>query len=296
MKKWKAIGKRLLFPPVWVMIILAIVSAAALVTVFVKGWETSPVAYITYVLAFYSLVVICIASYLTFPRYFKSLKQKIYHTKFGNRYMTDVVFKTHVSLYISLTINLLYVAVNLFWGYWYKTAWFVIFAVYYSILAVMRFLLLRYVHKNKIGEKRLEELRRSRLCAIILLLINLVLTGAVLMILYKNRGFEYYGILIYVMAMYTFYMTTTSIIDIIKYRKYDSPIMSTSKIINLAAALVSMLALETAMLSQFGGDTSPEVKRILIMATGGGISVIVVAMAVYMIVRTTAEINALKRK
>ena len=53
---------------------------------------------------------------------------------------------------------------------------------------------------------------------------------------------------------------------------------------------------ETAMFAQFGGDTSPEVQRIMILATGGGISVIVVAMSVYMIVRTTKEIKEYVKK
>lgn len=207
--------------------------------------------------------------------------------------MTDVAFKTHVSLYRSLTINLLYVAVNLFSGIWYRTAWFIIFAVYYIILAVMRFLLLRYINKNELGQKLLGELKRSRACAIILLLINLILTGAVLMILYQDRGFEYPGILIYVMALYTFYITISAVVNIIRYRKYNSPVMSTTKIINFAAALISMLSLETAMLSQFGAENEAEFRRIMTMATGAGISIIIVTMSVYMIVHANREIRRL---
>ena len=60
-----------------------------------------------------------------------------------------------------------------------------------------------------------------------------------------------------------------------------------------AAALVSMLSPETAMFSQFGGDMSIENQRIMIMATGAGIALIVVAMAIYMIVQTTKEIRSL---
>ena len=86
--------------------------------------------------------------------------------------------------------------------------------------------------------------------------VNFVLSGVVVLVMLQNKGFEYNGILIYVMAMYTFYVTTNSIIDIFKYRKYNSPIMSTSKPISLAAALVSMLSLETAMLSQFSGENT----------------------------------------
>ena len=67
-----------------------------------------------------------------------------------------------------------------------------------------------------------------------------------------------------------------------------------SKIIKMAAALVSMLPLETAMFAQFGGDMTIENQSIMIMATGAGIAIIVVSMAIHMIVRTTKEIRSLK--
>lgn len=294
MKNWKIVLNKFFILPVWLMIILAVISAAALAAVFIKDLETSPIAYIIYVIAFYSVVVISIACYFTFPKYYKTIKKKIYDNKYGNRYMTDIDFKTHVSLYRSLAVNLLYVAANIFWGIWYNTAWFVIFAVYYIILSVMRFLLLRYVSRNEIGKNRFLELKRSRICAAILLMINLVLSGAVLMMLYQNRGFEYQGILIYVMALYTFYMITIAIVHMVKYRKYNSPVISMTNIISLAAALVSMLSLETAMLTQFGAENSKEFRRIMIAATGAGVSMIIVGAALFMIIRANKEIKAMK--
>lgn len=289
MEHWKTIAKKLLFPPLWVSLILVIISTVALVTVFGKGWQEWPLAYIIYVLAFYTVTVVCAGCSVSLPQWYRNIRQRIYNNQFGNRYMTDVAFKMQVSLYGSLTINLLYVTANLFWGLWYRTAWFLIFAVYYSILAIMRFLLLGYVKQNEIGQNPMEELKRARVCAIILLAINLVLSAAVLMILYEDRGFEYHGILIYVMALYTFYVTTAAIVNIIKYRRYSSPVMSTAKVINLAAALVSMLALETAMFSQFGQEMAPRSQRIMIMATGAGVSAVIVAMAIYIIVRAAKE-------
>ena len=294
MKEWKSICSRLLFPTLWLVIVLTVFSTVALVAVFMEGWEATPIAYVVYVVSFYTLTVICFACWKTIPGYYKSIKGKVYDNKYANRYLTDVAFKTHVNLYRSLIINLIYVAVNAISGIIYSTYWFGIFAVYYAIMAIMRFLLVRYVNRNQIGKSRLGELKRSRLCAYILMTVNLALSGAILMMVSFNRGFRYQGFLIYVMAMYTFYITTTAIIDMVKYRKYNSPVMSISKIIKLASSLFSMLFLETAMFSQFGGDTSPEVQRIMIMATGGGISVIVVAMAVYMIIRSTKEIKKLK--
>lgn len=291
MKEWKSICSRLLFPPLWLVMILTVFSAVALAAVFVEGGEATPIAYIVYVVSFYTLTVICFACWKTIPGYYKRIKGKVYDNKYANRYLTDAAFKTHVNLYRSLIINLIYVAINAISGIMYSTHWFGIFAVYYAIMAIMHFLLIRYVNRNQIGKSRLGELKRSRLCAYILMTVNLALSGAVLMMVYFNRGFEYQGFLIYVMAMYTFYITTTAIIDMVKYRKYKSPVMSVSKVIKLASALFSMLFLETAMFSQFGGDTSPETKRIMIMATGAGISVAVVSMATYMIIHTTKEIK-----
>lgn len=291
MQNWKEIGRKLLFPPVWVVLLLTVISTVALVEIFVQGWEMSLPAYICYVLAFYTLTVLCVFGWKVLPGYYRVLKLKLHANKYIDRYMTDAVFKTNVGLYRSLAINLIYVVVNAVSGYIYETNWFGIFAVYYAIIAVMRFLLVRYVAKHPIGSDRMGELKRARLCAYILMTVNLVLSGAVLMMVFFNRGFHYQGILIYVIALYTFYITTTAIIDMVRYRKYKSPVMSITKVINLAAALFSMLFLETAMFAQFGTDTEEETKRIMIMLTGAGISVAVVSMAVYMIVQTSKKIK-----
>ena len=56
---WKKLGKKLLFPPIWVIIVIVILSTVALVTVFVKGWQFLPVSSVVYVLAFYSLTIFC---------------------------------------------------------------------------------------------------------------------------------------------------------------------------------------------------------------------------------------------
>ena len=54
---WKKIGKKLLFPPIYLLVILVIVCAAALFLVFARGMEQSVPAYIVYALAFYTLCV-----------------------------------------------------------------------------------------------------------------------------------------------------------------------------------------------------------------------------------------------
>lgn len=293
---WKKIGKKLIYPPIWVVLILTVLSAAALIAVFAKGLDKSPVSYVVYVFSFYTLTVLCVLCVKVLPKRYRKIKQKVYDNPMGNRYLTDAEFKTHVSLYGSLAVNLLYAATNLISGIWYVSAWSVTLAAYYMILAVMRFLLLRFIVRVGIGKDRYLELRRSRLCGIILMLFNIVLSGVVILVVVNNQGFHYNGILIYAMALYTFFVTTQAIINIIKYRKYDSPIMSTAKMISLTAALVSMLSLETAMLYEFGQEMTMENKRIMISLTGGGVGMMIIIMSIYMIVRSTKEIKNLRNK
>ena len=291
---WMKLAKKLLYPPVWLMALLTVASAVLLTTVFLKGWEQQIVAYIVYVLAFYTLSAVTLFCVMVLPKQYGRIRQKVYDDPFGNRFLTDRAFRAKVSLYVSLCISLMYVGINLWSWHFSRSWWFVVLAAYYIILAVMRFLLVRYVRKNRIGGSILKEWKLSRICAYILLLVNLSLSGAVLMILYRNRGYDYPGVMIYVMAMYTFYSTTHAIVDMVKYRKLGSPVMSTAKTVSLSAALVSMLNLETAMFSQFGGDMRKQDQNMMIILTGAGISVTVVSLSVILIVKATKEIRGEK--
>jgi hypothetical protein len=291
---WKKTGKKLLFPPVWLMVILMFVSAVALAFVFFEGMEQSIPAYLIYALSFYTLCVFTVFCVMVLPKQYTAIRQRLYDDPLGNRLLTDRVFRTRLSLSMSLGISILYVGIHLWSWYAVGSYWFAVLAVYYGIMAVMRFLLVRYVRIQKIGTSILSEWRRARICAYILLLINLSLSGAVLMILYQHRGYDYPGMMIYVMALYTFYALTISIVDIVKYRKMGSPVMSTAKIVSLSAALVSLLNLETAMFTQFGADMSPEHQRIFIILTGAGVSITVVTLSVILIVNANKEIRRIK--
>lgn len=295
MKDLKTKLKGLLYPRGWVMILLTVISTAALVYIFVKGYDTHPVSCAFYVVSAYTLTVVCIFFAKVLPRKYRSVKQKVSDHPIGGRFLTDPGFKTHVTLYCSLAINMLYAAANMFSGIWYRSVWSITLSVYYIILAVMRFLLVRFVDRVGIGRDKVQELKSYRVCGLILLTLNIVLAGVILLVIKKNQSFEYAGMLIFIMAAYTFYITIAAVINLVKYRKYNSPVMSAAKVINFAAALVSVLSLETAMLSRFGSeDKSPNFDRIMIGATGAGVFVIIVTVSVYMTIRSTKEIKRLK--
>ncbi|MBD5104054.1 MAG: hypothetical protein HDT47_04220 [Ruminococcaceae bacterium] len=288
MEKIKAFCKKLLYPPVWVIIIVTVISAAGLTVVFINGLDAHPVAYALYAISAYALTVICVLCIKVFPR----LKKTVRNIPYAERFLTDIDFKSRVSLYPSLAVNLLYVITNLFSGIYYRSYWFLTLSAYYVILTVLRFILLRYMRRNSLGENRLPELKRSVGCAAVLLLLTFVLSGVVTLYIRDNEHFEYAGFLIYAMAAYTFYVTTAAVVNLVKYRRYNSPLLLTSKTVSLAAALVSMLSLEMAMLAQFSAENRSEYfNRIMVGATGAGIALILLGMSMFVIVRANKEIK-----
>lgn len=160
----------------------------------------------------------------------------------------------------------------------------------------MRFSLLRHVRKRGRKQKnQISELKICRLCGIILMILDGTLAGMIILVIRKDSGFTYPGMLIYVMVFYAFHTIITAIINVIKFRNHESLAISAAKIINLTAALVSMYSLETAMLTQFGADKDTAFRQMMLAVTGAGMSILVLGMAVYMIARTTNQIHKMEK-
>ena len=288
---WKKIGKALLYPHIAVMILLVPLATAFLVTSMVCIGTESAVAYVSYVLAAYTLTVWCFKIPIMIE-FFKEFRQK---NKYFRKWREDTRLRVNVSLYGSLFWNALFGFFQLCLGFYHKTFWFYSFGVYYICLAVMRFFLLSHTRKYAPGEKMQTELVKYRNCGWVFLVMNLALSLIIYFMLYWNRTFEHHMIVAIAMAAYTFTAFTVAIVNIVKYKKYSSPVFSASKAISLAAALVSMLTLESTLLTTFSDETMTEAgQKWMLGATGTVISVTVVAMAIYMIVIGTKKHRELK--
>ena len=287
----KKLGKALLFPHIAIMILLVPIATALLVFSMVCIGTESPIAIVSYVIAAYTLTVWCFKiPYLI--RFFKTFKDE---NKYARRWQEDTRLRVNVSLYGSLAWCALYGLFQLWLGFYHHTFWFYSLGAYYICLGVMRFLLARHSSKYAPGEKMQTELIKYRACGWVFLLMNLALTLIIFFMVYFNRTFRHHMITAIAMAAYTFTALTTAIINVIKYRRYNSPVFSASKIISLTAALVSMLTLESTMLTTFGDGTMTATdQKWMLGATGGAISVLIVATAIYMIVVGTKKLKELK--
>ena len=288
---WKRIGKALLFPHIALSIALIPIATVLLVGSMVFIGTESPIAIISYVIAAYTLTVWCF-KIPNVIRFFKTLKSE---NKYLKIWFNDARLRVKVSLYGTLAWSALYGVFQLWLGLYHHTFWFSSIGVYYLCLAGMRFYLVKHTRRYAPGERKREELIRFRACGYVFLLMNLALSVIVTFMIYWNRTFEHHMITAIAMAAYTFTSFTMAIVNVVRYRKYNSPVFSASKAISFAAALVSMLTLESTMLTTFSDGTMTAIEqKFMLGATGCAISLVIVAMAIGMIVVGTKKLKQLR--
>lgn len=292
MEQFKKILWKFLFPHKAIIILSVPIAAALLIYAFAYENANMVVAYIAYIFSAYSLTIVCMKS----PILFRKLKEIRNQNKYITLYRSDAQLRVKISLYSSVGLNILYALMQLFSGFHFHSIWFYALAGYYTLLAVMRFFLLKDARKLVAGRDKFYEFLLYRLCGVLLLLMNLTLGVIVFYIVWQNRGFEYHYIHTIAMAAYTFTAMTLAIINIFKYRRYESPLMSAARVISFASALVSILSLETAMLTSFGQENSSSFRQIMTALTGAAVCLLVLALAIYMIIHSTKEINKLKKE
>lgn len=281
MRVLTTILKRLLHPPRWVALTVTPPVFAALAWVFLTGRNNSTPAYLIYGMSAYCLTVWVLA----LPRLVKggkaALTHRIRQTVFGNRYLDDRAFRGMVSLWVGMIVNFLYVVFRVAVGVRYASVWLISMAVYYLVLGALRLsLILGYRHKD-----RARELRCYRRTAWLLFLLNIPMGGMILLMVLTDSGYSYPGLVIYLSAAYTFYAVITSVIQLVRFRRLGSPILSASRVLHLIAALMSVLGLQTAMIAEFGGK-GEGFRRMMNALTGGAVWLSVILIAVLMLYRS----------
>ena len=280
----KKVLNKLFFPSKLIGFFIFNISFGMLIYVFSFHLEGTILAYISYPLSTYALVLFCVWFYKTCQFSNEKLKKtKIY--KLYEQYFFQV---SKLSIIASLMINFCYFIFNLSVGIYYKSYWFITFALYYLILIIMRYILIHNTKELGLSGKR--EYKKLKNTGYILLLLNIILIVLMVLIIRENKTITYSGVIIYAVALYDFYLIINAFINVFKYRKKNTPILLSSKCINLTVAMISMISLAVAMISQFG-EKDLQFKRIMTSYMGFGICLINSLMAIIMIIRANKNIK-----
>lgn len=281
---WKKMGKRFLFPPIAIPLLLLPLAVGGMLWGMHSLGENHPVTIAAYGLAFYGLTIFClrIPAYL---RYFRAFRE-------GNRYTSlwfgDPRLRMNVILTANVVWNGAYGALQLGLAIRYQSAWFYSLAAYYACLAAMRFFLVRHSLGHEPGKMQKQELKYYRSCGWIFLILNLALSGMMYFMIREDGATPHGEITTIAMATYTFTTLALAIVNLLRYRKWGSPVVSAARAVSLTAACVSMLSLENTMLATFGDGGT---RGIFLILSGGGVSIFILTMAIYMIVNANRKLT-----
>lgn len=132
------------------------------------------------------------------------------------------------------------------------------------------------------------EYRCYRRTGWLLFLLNIPMGGMITLMIQTDSTYTYPGYVIYISAIYTFYTAIISVINTVKFHSKGSPILSAAKVLNLVAAMMSVLGLQTAMISQFSVN-GESYRKLMNTITGVCVFAAVTVIAFYMLINSKVK-------
>lgn len=282
MCKLKIVINNLLYPKPIFFILSLLIGFGSVIITFLLHFSHNLFGYISYLLSAYSLIIVVVK----IPSIYNKSYEKINNMKYAHKFIHDVAFRNEIILYVGFIFNLLYITYRFVIGIVFHSIWVGATAAYYLLLVSIRYYLLRNIKKEMIYEKKF---RIYRLVGIFIFLLTIAMAGMTTSMIIGNKTISYPGHIIYIVALYTFYNFVVAIINFIKYRKMNNPILLSVKMISLVTACMSMFVLQVALISAFGSDENYEL--LMNSITGMVVLLIVICISIYMVVSSTRIIK-----
>jgi len=182
---------------------------------------------------------------------------------------------------VGLLFNMVYSIYHIILGITVYSWWFLTIGIYYAILSIVRFVVLRQKGQNSFV---------IRFTGIMLILLSISLVGTVILAFLKDRGTEFHLIVMLAIAVYTFTKITLAAIKWVNARKNKSTELITLRNISFADAFVSIFSLQRSMLVSFKGMTEIGI-RIMNAATGSAVCIIVFLLGFNLVQQQTIRKN-----
>lgn len=174
---WKNYLKKILFPKWYVIVVFIILLVVGLIFCFSYSMEDTLFAYLLYPFSFYALVIAILGSRNIWKQHLWPFLNQV---PFFHRLFYDVKYRTLFFTRFSVIMNVLYGLLQIGYGAYYRTLWFVTLGVYYILLIVMRTGLLRNVQAQQIGISLKSEYKRYLQTGILLLFMNLIVSCVIM--------------------------------------------------------------------------------------------------------------------
>lgn len=284
--------KKILFPHELLIFLLFNISAVGLIFIFMNAMEAHPLAYVMYMIAFYTLVIVCVR----IPGIIKWWKRVLHENKYTDRYLTDKDLRMRISMYRSLLITFIFATFKIILGFVYDSSWFFAMAGYNVILSLMRFVLVRQSQKKGLSEyeERVRGLQGYRVCGWLMMVLNVAVSVIMFMVIVQRQVIQYNMIVTIGLAAFTFYCFTLAIINMVKYRDRKNPIYAAVKRVDMVKAIVSIFTLQVAMLTTFQGQGAELNTGLMNTLTGIAVTIAINTIAALMIAGVKGDFRELE--
>lgn len=267
---------------VWTACVIA--GAVTLAAVMPESGVLAALGYAHYGLAALSLGYTVYTAVYFFPRLRRGISQWAEKYEFTSGLLRNFGFRTLVFALVSLSVSAAYAVFSGVMAVLSLSVWYGALAAYYLLLTSLRggVMLSRRRGRN-LGdaEREAQSLKSYRLCGLLLVLSSVAFTPAIVYVAVQGNAAQHAGLMIYASAAYAFYKIVMSVVNLVKARRQDDLAIQSLRNVNLADAMVSILALQIAMFQNF----SPELDVALPNAlTGGAVCLATLALGVFMLV------------
>lgn len=264
--KWDRLWRRALYLPANALFLLTVLQ-------FLLGLLLFQLEQFCFPLLFLLLFSGC---YLFFAwvLYLPKIKSRLHRLMKRKRFLLNVWknprTRAGILLSFGFLLNLGYAVFSLAMGLRSRSLWQGSIGIYYLLLCFSRYLLLREYRRLRqmpACVRCIREVRIYRLTGAMLLMLQAAQLSLLIQMLVQNRSYAYSGFLLFLLSVYTAYRLIAALIRNLRLRRAHSPLLLATRSINLAVALLSLLALQTAVLSRFSADAATA--RIANGITGG---------------------------
>ena len=241
--------------PVLIVVgVLALLSVAGAVTAVCLGY-TGVWAYVLYAGAAVFLAYALFLAVRQVPRIKQAFVRAAEKKPALRRVLHDYGARTVLFASFSFLVNIGYAVFQGVMGILAHSVWFGMLACYYLLLSGLRGGVLFGEHSlRRRGGERLEgKLKLYRMCGISLMVLDLAMCAAVTQMVLYGSPVQSGLVQVLVSAMYTFYKAILAVVNFVKAKRLRDPVVQSLRGICAVDALISVVALETAMLATFGG-------------------------------------------
>lgn len=283
----KRILLRIFFPGMPAILFFAVTATFFHILSFLEAERSNLFSFIAYTFTVY--VFLTVAAEI--PRSLIRLKRTVW----GNGKSTCIIFskefRTRLALCFGWLLNLIYAAFKLLVCVFYNSFWFATEAIYFLMLSIIRFTLVKYERDD--SNNLLGEWKAYRLCGFLMLILNVLITIIIVISARNNKIFEYPHIILYVSGGYTLYRLVSSLVQMTRFRKGGRPVLSAAKAINISASALSLFTFASTLITY---AEKPQKIGKIIAGVGWTVCAVIIGVSLFMVIRSSIIIKKQSKK